>query len=195
MKQKGSRLGSIVDFTKLPSQFPTHKQTSEFWEVLGRTVATFGFLEEVLGKAIFSLTATTQYPENKIEDAYEKWLPKLERTLSDPLGGLIDTFGKAVRDNHASTIVNLEDLIIDLRNISVLRNVLCHASWRPTNDNNKSRPFFVNRQNEIFDSDVDLDYLQRTQIGTTELACAVINTVTSMGYSFPGSNGPGENIW
>lgn len=146
------------------------------------------------GKAIFALTATTKYPKDEIEDAYKEWFPKLKRTLSDPLGGLIDNFGKTVRDHHASTIENIDDLIIDLKEASVFRNVLCHASWRPTDDKNKSRPFFINRQMEIFNSDVDLDYLQQTQVGTTELACAVINTVTHMGYTFPGTNGPGNGI-
>jgi hypothetical protein len=41
-----------------------------FWEALGRTIATFGFLEEVLGKAIFAFTATTQYQESDIDAAH-----------------------------------------------------------------------------------------------------------------------------
>ena len=43
-----------------------------FWENLGRTIATFGFLEEVLGKAIFVFSATTPYPESEVEAAFEK---------------------------------------------------------------------------------------------------------------------------
>ena len=39
----------------LPNKFPTDGHEAAFWESLGRTVATFGFLEEVLGKAIFAL--------------------------------------------------------------------------------------------------------------------------------------------
>jgi hypothetical protein len=48
----------IVDIKNLPASFPTHRHSAAFWENLGRTVATFGFLEEVLGKAIFAFTAT-----------------------------------------------------------------------------------------------------------------------------------------
>lgn len=51
----------IVDRDNLPKQFPTHRHTSDFWEKLGRTVATFSFLEEILKKAIFSLDATQAY--------------------------------------------------------------------------------------------------------------------------------------
>ena len=54
-------------------QFPTHLHPAEFWEALGRVVATFGFLEETLGKAIFSFTATREYPEEELEPAFAGW--------------------------------------------------------------------------------------------------------------------------
>lgn len=185
-----------VDFDNLPAQFPTHVHPAGFWEALGRVVATFGFLEETLGKAIFSFTATRQYPETEIQAAYEKWLPTLQRALSDPLGGLIDSYGKAVRENPKATISNLEELIDHLRNASAIRNVLCHGSWnRRPDSQGRSLPFFVNRNGEIFETPIDLMYLNQVQRHTTELACAVISTVTQMGYQFPGSTGPGKPIW
>jgi len=88
--------GHIIDTSRLPEHFPTHRNEGAFWASLGRTVATFGFLEEVLAKAIFAFTATRPYEESEVEKAYEQWLPKLERALTDPLGGLIESFGKAV---------------------------------------------------------------------------------------------------
>ena len=118
----------IVDDKGLPENFPTHRHSGEFCEALGRTVATFGFLEETLGKAIFSFTATREISEDQIQAEFEKWLPTLERGLSDPLGGLIDAYGKAVRNNKAATITNLDNLLEDLRKAAVLRNVLCHGS-------------------------------------------------------------------
>ena len=39
---------------------------------LGRTVASFGHLEEALGKAIFALTATVRYEEGEIQGAFER---------------------------------------------------------------------------------------------------------------------------
>lgn len=185
-----------ADFDKLPAQFPTHLHPAEFWEALGRVVATFGFLEETLGKAIFSFTATRQYPEAEIQAAYEKWLPTLQRALSAQLGGLIDSYGKAVRENPKATISNLDDLIDHLRKASTIRNVLCHGSWNHRPDNQgQSPPFFVNKNNELFETPVDLAYLNQVQQHVAELACNVINTVMLMGYQFPGSNGPGKSIW
>ena len=75
----------IINQTALRELYPTHVHEAEFWEALGRTVATFGFLEETLGKAIFSFTATKPYRQEEIARAYAEWLPKLERALTDQL--------------------------------------------------------------------------------------------------------------
>lgn len=184
----------IIDVSNLPGNFPTHRHPGEFWEALGRTVATFGFLEEVLGKAIFSFTATRKIPENQIEAEFKKWLPTLQRALSDPLNGLIDAYGKAVRDNKAATITNLDSLLEALRNAALLRNVLCHGSWQAPDEQGRSVPFFVDKKNRIFETPIDIPYLRQVQLHVVELACNIIDTVTHMGWQFPGSSGPGNPI-
>lgn len=45
-----------------------------------------------------------------------------------------------------------------------------------------------------FESLVDPDFLRQTQDGVAELACEVVNTVTHMGWQFPGGGGPGDRI-
>jgi hypothetical protein len=184
----------IVDYKNLQESFPTHLHSGEFWEALGRTVATFGFLEEVLGKAIFSFTATREIPEDQIQCEFEKWLPTLQRALRDPLGGLIDAYGKAVCNNKAATIMNVVSLLRDLRNAAALRNVLCHGSWRAPDKEGRSVPFFVDKKNRIFETPIDIAYLRQVHLHVVELACNVINTVTHMGWQFPGSSGPGNPI-
>lgn len=192
---KGESTGGLVDEDALPSNFPTHVHESHFWECLGRTVATFGFLEEVLAKSIFAFTATRKYSESEIEEVYSKWIPTLEKSLSDQLGGLIDTYGKAVRNHPEATIENLDDLLFDLRAVSKMRNVLCHGSWRTPDENGASVPFFVTRQQEVFETPIDVHFLNQVLKHAAELICAVINTVTHMGWQFPSTNGPGKVIW
>jgi hypothetical protein len=162
---------------------------------LGRAVATFGFLEETLGKAIFSFTGTREIPADQIQAEFEKWLPTLERALSDPLGGLIDAYGKSVRNNKAATITNLDSLLEDLRKAAVLRNVLCHGSWRVPDKQGRCIPFFVDKKNRIFDTPIDIAYLNQVRRHVVELTCEVVNTVTHMGWQFPGSSGPGSPIF
>jgi hypothetical protein len=185
----------VADAQKLPASYPTHLHSPEFWEALGRAVAAFGFLEETLGKAIFVFTGTRQIPEDQIEEALERWLPTLERAMYDQLGSLIDSYGAAVRANSNSTITNLDSLLNDLRAVSRIRNVICHGSWRAPDSQGRSVPFFVNRGEEVFQTPIDIAYLNSLRLYTVELCVAVINTVTHMGWQFPGSSGPGNPVW
>lgn len=185
---------AIIDRSKLPPSFPTHRHASEFWEQLGRAVATFGFLEEMLGKAIFAFTATREYDPSEIDKAYKAWLPQLERALTDQLSNLADAYGKAARDNPKTTTKNIDDLIGDIKKAASIRNVLCHGSWRTPNTEGASIPLFVNRQRQVFDTPIDVRYLKQVQIHVAELACNVIDTVTHMGWQFPGAAGPGMPI-
>jgi hypothetical protein len=185
----------VVDVDGLPGRFPTHRHAGAFWESLGRAVATFGFLEEILGKAIFAFTATTSYNDSEIEQAYALWRPSLERALSDSLGGLITAYEAAVLEHPGSSALNLAELMTGLRNAAELRNVLCHGSWRPPDNSGSSLPFYVDRKGRIVDSCFDARSLDQIQRHVADLACAVMDTVTSMGWRFPGSGGPGRPIW
>lgn len=185
----------VMDRNALPSQYPTHRHEAAFWEALGRAVATFGFLEEVLGKAIFSFIATRPYNEEEIQEAYEQWRSKLERALTDQLGRLIKNYGDAVRDHPGATVTNLDKLLADLRKASEIRNVLCHGSWRAPDSQGCAVPFFINNKKQVFESPVDINYLKRVQREVASLAATVIDTVTHMGWQFPGSAGPDKVIW
>ena len=186
---------SIVNRSALPEHFPTHKHEPDFWESLGRTVATFGFLEETLAKAIFAFTVTLPCNEEESQEAFEKWLPQLQRILTEQLWNLIESYGKTVRTNPNASIVNLAELIGDLKEAAKLRNVICHGSWRSPNSGSASVPFFINRQHERFDTEIDIVWLGQLQKHVSELICAVINTVTHMGWEFPGGAGQGNAIW
>ncbi|GAC1336390.1 MAG: hypothetical protein NVSMB26_22870 [Beijerinckiaceae bacterium] len=184
----------IIDRDKLPPLFPTHRHSPQFWEQLGRTIATYGFLEEVLGKAIFALTATRGYSPDEIDAAYQAWLPQPERALTDQLGNLAESYGRAARDNPATTTTNVDELIEGIKKATVIRNVLCHGSWRSPNTNGASVPLFVNRQKQVFDTAIDVAYLEQVQAHVVELACSVIDSVTHMGWQFPGGAETGKPI-
>jgi hypothetical protein len=185
---------SIIDRENLPPLYPTHRHSPQFWEKLGRTIATYGFLEEVLGKAIFAFTATGEYSPDEIDAAYKAWLPKLERALTDQLWNLAESYGKAVRDNTATSTENVDELVEDIKKATVIRNVLCHGSWRTPNANGASVPLFVDKQKQVFDTAIDIVYLSQVQAHVAELACSVIDTVTHMGWQFPGGAGLGKPI-
>lgn len=187
--------GHVVDLAGLPPEFPTHRHPSKLWEELGRTVATFGFLEEILGKAIFAFSATTEYSEEAVAAVLESWLGQLEKALTDTLGAKIDVYAKTVKANGKLEMASFDQLIEDLKEASRLRNVLCHGSWQVPNFDGTVRIKFTNRKRLVFDTPVDIAFLKQTRNATAELAVHVINTVTVMGWNFPGSNGPGKTIW
>jgi len=188
-------MSHIIDIDALPEMYPTHRHEPAFWESIGRVVATYGFLEETLGKAIFAFTATKPYSEQEVQQALDGWLPKLQHALSDQLWNLIKSYEEAVREHPNATIENLEYLIEQLKEAAKIRNVICHGSWGTPNTEGASVPFFANRQQERFDTAIDIAWLAQLQKHISELICAVINTVTHMGWQFPGGAGPGEVIW
>lgn len=194
MTDKSPR-GFLLDRDNLPRSFPTHHHSAAFWESLGRAVGTFGALEESLAKAIFALTGTRPYSESEAKKEYADWVLKLQRALSDPLRGLIDTYGKAVRDYHVELVTDLEALLDDLKAASDLRNILCHGSWGFPDAGGASVPFFVNRKQELFKTAMGCEYLDQVQRHVSDLICSVMDTVTCSGLQFPGSSGPGTPVW
>jgi hypothetical protein len=186
---------NFIDRAALPRGFPTHRLEPALCEALGRSVATFGFLEDVLSRAIFAVTATTRCPTDKADAAYTTWLSTLESALVDPLGNLIDLYGKWARQNADLAIESLDELLEKLRQCTKIRNAICHGMWGLPDAKGAVVPFFVSKQKEIFDTPIDVAFLDHLCKGVTELACDVIDTVTRAGWQFPGSTGPGEVIW
>ncbi|MDP3425877.1 MAG: hypothetical protein Q8S17_00675, partial [Humidesulfovibrio sp.] len=106
-----------------------------------------------------------------------------------------EEYGKAVRDNADKTILNVDELVDDIKNATRLRNVLCHGSWQSPDAAGKSLPLYMNKNIEIFETSIDIDFLRKVQCHVVGLACTVINSVTHMGWQFPGGAGPGKAIW
>lgn len=46
----------VIDIASLDANSATQLQTADFWEKLGKTVATFGALEQTLMQAAFAFT-------------------------------------------------------------------------------------------------------------------------------------------
>lgn len=94
-----------------------------------------------------------------------------------------------------ATLTNLQDLLDDLRKAAELRNVLCRTSWRVPDAAGRSIPHYVDRKHRVFETPIDVAYLDQVRRHVVELTCAVINSVSHMGWQFPGSQSPGKQIW
>lgn len=183
---------AYLDAARLPEWWPTDRHPPEFWESLGRTVATFGFLEETLFKAVFAIVGTKPVAPGNEQREIVAFRKLLERCLSDPLGPPISKFETALQQNPAA--YRIDGLVQDLRDAAALRNALCHGSWRPPDDTGHCSLFYFNKSGEFFDQVISLEVLMGTQARIAGLIGDVMNSVTQMGYQFPGVVGPGKAI-
>lgn len=189
------RRNATINRGAMPAAFPTQRHPPEFWEQVGRTIAAFGFLEETLSKAIFAFAATTEYGEEEVQRALAKWPDLLKRALSDTLYPLAEVYATVVREHQDADFKNLDDLIEDIKKAADVRNALCHGSWRQPDAAGRSELYFLNKKGAKFDTRVDIAWLRQVQAHVVDLICAVINSVTAMGWQFPGGAGPGDEIW
>lgn len=191
-------IGSTVNVDELLTRFPTyptHLHDAEFWEWLGRTVATFGYLENILARAIFAYSGTREYSEEAIQVELEKWVPKLEKALTGTLDRLIKAYDHEVKSHQDALPGGFDDLIADLSKAAEMRNVLCHSFWPSPDSNSASVPFFMRaKDKQVFQTPVDVKFLKQTHRAVVGLAATIINTITVRGYQFPGSSGPGKSI-
>lgn len=189
-----------VDKSKLPPLFPTHRHDPAFWCSLGRAVATFGYLEEMLKKAHLALTGTYPAPEDADEAAaaVDEWHGSLERSIIGTLNPLIDAVAKAAKDHPSLRHQNLDEFVEHLRAAAKVRNLICHGSWGAPDDHGASVAFYVSRKNNrpeaVNETPVTVAWLDQLQAHTAELACEMVNLVTHMGYQFPGGVGPGRPV-
>ena len=95
-EEEDSIVCRIIDQDALPSRFPTRGHQGVFWECLGRTVATFGFLGQVLGRAIFALSTAAPCDLAEIDSACEEWSRTLKGTPTDLPGNLVGDCEQAV---------------------------------------------------------------------------------------------------
>ncbi|MGP1355007.1 hypothetical protein [Roseicyclus sp.] len=195
-----SVIRAIIDRESLPKMFPTHRHAPEFWEHLGRAIASFGFLEDTLKKAYFSLTGTTPVAREDAKRAVEQWGKRLEKVMTMRLWELANEFEGAATANPNRSTENIGELVADIKKAAELRNILCHGSWMLPDNEGKSLPRFSKKDRATggivqFADKIGIEYLSQVQAHVTDLICSVIDTVTHMGYQFPGSAGPGKPIW
>lgn len=195
MPESETRKGHIIDRVALHADYPTQCHQPAFWEELGRTVAAFGFLEEMLGKAIFALSGTKEFDPEGDPDAFNEWIKTIEKALTDQLGGLIMSYESALAENQRTKDNDYSAYLAELQQAKDIRNVLCHGSWDKPDGQGRSVPKFVNRKLDIFETPVDVEFIKQTRSGLRHIICDVLDSVTSVGYQFLGSGSPGEQLW
>ena len=151
--------------------------SDEMAAALGHAVSGFGFLEEALKRAIFSLTRQG-LGEDADDAALEKWLRRMEDIADDSLGTLIDSFGAAMRHARIRDRDVLYDILGELR---LKRNLLCHASWRPGAQPGYWHPTFINTRGERFPDDLSAEDVLQIHAETLRIARRVVSIMRATG--------------
>lgn len=168
-----------------PEDWPTAALPEDFAAQLGRTVATFGWLEGNLKRAIFALTATR--PQSRVTDGMLRdWIRRMEDIADDSLSTLIDQFDAQMRANPAAGAD--PGLISRLREQKDFRNLICHASWTET-EPGRFRPDFIDNQGQQFEGTLELvDFaVMRSEVARSGEAVIAITAATGM--AMPGRAG------
>lgn len=144
---------------------------------IGHAVSGFGFLEEALKRAIFSLTRQG-LGEDVSEQELENWLRRMEEIADDSMGTLIDSFVASARragvDEH-------HGLAGELTGIRLKRNLLCHASWRPGSKPGYWHPTFVNTRGERYPDEMNAEDVEEIHAKTLSIARRVVSIMRATG--------------
>lgn len=144
---------------------------------IGHAVSAFGFLEEALKRAIFSLTRQ-ELGEDVGDKALRQWLRRMGDIADDTLGTLIDSFVAAMKTARAD---GHHELAEDLRAIRLHRNLLCHASWRPGQSPGHWHPTFINTRGDRYPGDMDAAAILAVHRGTLDAAARVLAIMRDTG--------------
>ena len=161
----------------MPLPHAPDRLPEEMAAALGHAVAAFGFLEEALKRAIFSLTRKG-LGQDAQDHALHAWLRRMEEIADDTLGTLIDSFLAAARRSDGVDLGALPRTLTDLRR---MRNLLCHASWRPGARPGMWHPTFINTRGERHPDDMSADDLLHVRDRTLQAARQVVAVMRRTG--------------
>lgn len=151
--------------------------SDEMAQALGHAVAGFGFLEEALKRAIFSLTRQG-LGRDADDAALQKWLRRMEEIADDSLGTLIDSFVAAIGRARIDDRHLLAEALTEIR---LKRNLLCHASWRPAEQPGYWHPTFINTRGERYPDDMNAGDIRDIHATTLRVARRVVSIMRATG--------------
>ncbi len=188
----------VVDRTRLPKNWPTNAGSPEFWEELGRTVAAFTYLEDMLARAYFGLTGSREFADmDEARAAYPQWERNLKETLTDTLRALTTRLKTAFREDGRVPDDFADGFIDRLNELRVWRNALCHGTWQGfAADGTTSLRHFRRTGDgpEILDNRLTIDDISSIRAETVALTLDVVDILSTAGVRFPGTALPGEDF-
>ena len=121
-----------LDRSIMHPDWPLSRDNPAFWEELGKAVAAFGYLENTLVSACYSLTAPPADPGNMQDEqipALLQWYREVEAFRADSLHVLAGRFDKLLKKDGRVPHTVRNGLRKQLDELRHWRNALCHGAW------------------------------------------------------------------
>ena len=117
-----------------PEDWPTQKGAPEFWEEIGRTVASFAVLEDILARVLVAVTGSREYDEEEISREDLHGLVKqlnagLEKPMYDNLTILINRLDETHFPDEKNFGRLRAELVRRLRLVNPWRHAISHGAW------------------------------------------------------------------
>ena len=172
---------------------PVQDPSGALWEEIGRTVAAFGMLEDLLPRALYIITGhqTVDNPEDAIHQV-EEWCAELIKNMSDTLGGLAHSLEAAWKERDGGLSPENADIVKDIKALAKFRNRICHATYQnflaPVAAQVSTRPDSPDLDNTAREADA-ISALQDARVRVV-VAIAALRTEVRVRYQsgFPGAN-------
>ncbi len=145
---------------------------------LGQCVASFGWLEEIIKRTIYALDHA-RLADDLTEEELQAWLTRMGGIADDSMGTLTEQLGAAMRRHPG--LRDRSKITDRLGEIRLYRNLLCHASWRPTEDKARWHPAFVGAHGEVRREPLGLDDLRRIRAAPVETGARVLRVMRATG--------------
>lgn len=143
-------------------------------------MSNFGWLEEIIKRTIYALDKA-RLADDLTESDLHSWLSRMSSLADDSMGTLIDQLDAAMRRHPG--IGQRDRITHRLHEIKRQRNLLCHASWRPTEDPARWHPAFVGNHGEIFDHALSPADLEAIASATVEAGRTLLGVMKSTGIA------------
>lgn len=150
----------------------------DFAAALGQCVASFGWLEEVIKRAIYALDRA-RLADDLTPEELEAWLTRIGGIADDSMGTLIEQLDAAMRRHPG--LRDRNQITDRLGEIRLYRNLLCHASWRPTDRKTHWHPAFVSAKGDVQAKALALGDLEQLLARTVEVGGRVLRVMRATG--------------
>ena len=117
-----------------PEDWPTHKGAPEFWEEIGRTVASFAVLEDILARVLVAVTGSREYDEEEVskedlQDLVKQLNEGLEKPMYDNLTVLINRLDETHFPDEGNFGRLRVELVRRMRLYNPWRYAISHGAW------------------------------------------------------------------